>query len=70
MAAVSRIFTMDCVAEMLGESQEWLEEIAIEMDPEDGLIYVVGKGDASMTAFSDFGIENLKELITEIRRPK
>jgi hypothetical protein len=33
------------------------------MDPEDGLIWVFGVGDDGIMAFTDFGIENLTELI-------
>ncbi|WP_376701263.1 hypothetical protein [Bradyrhizobium australiense] len=33
------------------------------MDPEDGLIWVFGLGDDGVMAFTDFGIENLMELI-------
>ena len=33
------------------------------MEPEDGLIWVYGTGDEGVMAFSDFGIENLQELI-------
>ena len=33
------------------------------MDQEDGLIWVYGPGDESVMAFTDFGIENLIDLI-------
>jgi hypothetical protein len=33
------------------------------MDPEDGLIWVFGIDDDGVMAFTDFGIENLMELI-------
>ncbi|MET4328315.1 MULTISPECIES: hypothetical protein [unclassified Bradyrhizobium] len=33
---VSHVFTLGHVAEMLGEDEEWLFEVAEEMDPEDG----------------------------------
>jgi hypothetical protein len=33
------------------------------MDPEDGVIWVYGTGDDGVMAFTDFGIENLMELI-------
>jgi hypothetical protein len=34
MAAITHVFTISRVAEMLGE--DWLDEICIELDPEDG----------------------------------
>jgi len=63
MAAISHVFTITRVAEMLGEDEEWLNDISIEMDPEDGRLSVWGPGDESITAFTDFGIENLAEIV-------
>ncbi len=51
------------VAEMLGENEDWLWNVANEMDQEDGLIWVYGPGDDGVMAFTDFGIETLVELI-------
>ena len=47
----------------LGEDEDWLSDVAYGMDPEDGLIWVFGLGDDGIMAFTDFGIENLVELI-------
>ena len=60
---VSHVFTLSHVAEMLGEDGEWLFEVAEEMDTEDGQLWVVGVGEDGLMAFTDDGIENLKELI-------
>jgi len=60
---VSHVFTLSHVAEMLDEDEEWLFEIAEEMDTEDGQLWVVGVGEDGVMAFTDDGIENLKELI-------
>ena len=51
------------VAKMLGEDEDWLWNIAVDMEPEDGLIWVYGTGDDGQMAFTDFGIENLKQLV-------
>lgn len=51
------------VAQELDEGEEWLDEISIDMDPEDGLIRVYGLNDAAVLAFSDDGVESLRELI-------
>ena len=61
---VSHVFTLSPVAEMLGEDEDWLFEVAEEMDTEDGQLWVVGVGEDGVMAFTDDGIENLKELIT------
>jgi hypothetical protein len=63
MAAISRVFTLARVAELLGEDEDWLHEISIELDPEDGMLTVYGVDDEGTTAFSEFGIENLRELV-------
>ena len=60
---VSHVFTLSHVAEMLGEEEEWLFDVAEEMDTEDGQLWVVGVGEDGVMAFTDDGIENLKELI-------
>jgi hypothetical protein len=60
---VHLVHTIARVAEMLGEDEDWLWDVATEMDPEDGLIWVYGAGDESVMAFTDFGIETLTGLI-------
>jgi len=61
MAGISYVFTISRVAEMLGEDEEWLDEISIQL--EDGRLRVLGLGDAATTAFSPFGVDNLAELV-------
>ena len=60
---VSHVFTLSHVAEMLGEDEDWLWDVAEEMDTEDGQLWVVGVGEDGVMAFTDDGIENLKDLI-------
>ena len=63
MAAIGHVFTITRVAEMLGEDEDWLHDICIEMDPEDGRLIVFGPGEEAITAFTDSGVDNLIELI-------
>ena len=60
---VHHVHTITRVAEMLGEDEDWLWDVATEMDQEDGLIWVYGVGEESIMAFTDFGIETLTDLI-------
>ena len=60
---VHHVTTIARVADQLGEDQDWLADIVGEMEPEDGLIWVYGNGDEGIMAFTDFGIDQLKELI-------
>jgi hypothetical protein len=60
---VSHVTTIDRVAADLGENQDWLFDVACEMDTEDGVIWIRGLGEDVVMAFTDFGIETLVELI-------
>jgi hypothetical protein len=60
---VHHVTTINRVAEDLGEDEDWLRKVANEMDAEDGLIWVYGVGEDGVMAFTDFGIETLRELI-------
>jgi hypothetical protein len=60
---VHHVRTIGHVSKELGESEDWLFDVATEMEPEDGLIWVYGLGEDGVMAFTDFGIENLIELI-------
>ena len=67
MPAISAVFTITYVAEMLGVDEEWLHELSIDMFPEDGCLRVYGVGEDGVTAFTDHGIEGLKQLIADER---
>jgi hypothetical protein len=67
VAAITRVYTIAYVAEMLGEDEDWLSDIAIDMDPEDGRLWVYGVGEDGVTAFTDFGIENLRQIVADPR---
>jgi hypothetical protein len=56
---VHHVTTISRVAQDLGEDEDWLRDVANEMDIEDGVIWVYGLGDDGVQAFTDFGIENL-----------
>ena len=60
---VYAVKTIALVAQELGENEDWIWDIANGMEPEDGLILVDGPNDEGVMAFSDFGVENLCELI-------
>jgi len=57
------IMHVNRVAEDLGETEDWLSDVVNEMDIEDGVIWVYGFGEDGVMAFTDFGIENLIDLI-------
>jgi len=59
---VHHVTTLAKIAD-LGEDEDWLWDIANEMEIEDGIIWVYGVGDDGVQAFTDFGIDDLIELI-------
>jgi hypothetical protein len=44
---------------MLGANEDWLQDISIEINPEDGRLTVWETGEETITAFIDLGVENL-----------
>jgi hypothetical protein len=64
LADISHVFTITYVAEMLGEDEDWLHELSIDMFPEDGRLYVERGKDDAVTAFT----ERHRELETDHRR--
>jgi hypothetical protein len=67
LAAITAVFTITYVAEMLGEDEDWLWELSIDMFPEDGCLRVYGVGEDGVTAFTGYGIECLKQIIADQR---
>jgi hypothetical protein len=67
MARTIHVYTISRVARELDEDQEWLAEIAFELEPEDGRVYIWSDGEDSEIGLTDFGIENLQDLIREYR---
>ena len=51
---------------ILGVSEEFLHDLSIEMELEDGCLSVYGPGDEYTPAFTPEGIERLRELIAEL----
>jgi len=67
MAAISHVFTINYVAKMLDEDVEWLWELQIDMEPEDGCLWVHGVGEDGVPAFTRDGIEYLEQIIADKR---
>ena len=60
---IHAIKTVDRVAAELGETVDRLHDLAIGMEPEDGIIWVYGTEDVEVLALTPFGVENLREMI-------
>jgi hypothetical protein len=67
LAAIAAVFTIGYVADRLGEDEDWLHELSIDMFPEDGCLWVYGLGEDGVTAFTEYGIECLRQIIADDR---
>ena len=67
VAAIASVFTIGYIANLLGEDEDWLHELSIDMFPEDGRLWIFGLGEGGVTAFTENGIENLRQIIVDER---
>jgi hypothetical protein len=65
MAAISYVFTIRRAAQILGRDEELLWDLSEQLEPEDGKLWVLDIQGAETLAFSQFGIENLREIIAD-----
>jgi hypothetical protein len=63
MAAISAVFTISYVADLLGEDEDWLQDLSIGMEPDGSH----GVGEDGVPAFTRDGIDNLRQIIAEER---
>ena len=68
MAAPSFVYTIARAAELLGEAEEWLHELAEQLEPEDGRLWIYDTDDRATLGFTERGIESLKELSLDQKR--
>ena len=68
MAAPAHVFTIARVAQILREDEQLLWDLAINMEPEGGCLWVYGTDEQNTMAFTDRGLEYLQELIAERKR--
>ena len=67
VAAIAPVFTIGYVAKLLGEEEDWLQELSTDMFPEDGCLWVYGVGEDGVIAFTRDGIECLQQIIADER---
>ena len=67
VAAIASVFTIGYVANLLGEEEDWLSDLAGDMGPEDGCLWVYGVGEDGAPAFTRDGIEYLQQIIADER---
>jgi hypothetical protein len=65
MAAITRVFTIRRAAQILGRDEQLLWDLSDQLDPEDGMLWIYDIDSVETLAFTDFGIENLREIIRD-----
>jgi hypothetical protein len=68
MAAPAHVFTIARVAQIIREDEQLLWDLAINMEPEDGCLWVYGIDEQYTMAFTHRGLEYLQELVAEHKR--
>ena len=66
MAAISYAFTLPRAAARLGISEELLAEIASDLEPEDGVLWVYDSTEDGCQAFTEFGLESVSEILRDL----
>jgi hypothetical protein len=65
MAAISHAFSLPRVAQILGREERLLRELADQLEPEDGVIWILDSNEREILAFTPRGIEALREIIDD-----
>jgi hypothetical protein len=60
---VYSVTVIPAVARQLGVDEDLLHEISLGMDREDGVTWVDGIGEDAIKAFTDEGVDELKNLL-------
>jgi hypothetical protein len=60
---VYAVTVIAAVSQQLGVDEDLLHEISIGMEPEDGVIWIYGIGEDAIMAFTEDGVEELKNLL-------
>jgi hypothetical protein len=66
---VHHVYTAGLVAKRLGVDEHLINELAIGLEPEDGVIFVYGLGDDDgITAFTDEGLKEIRLILGEYKQ--
>ena len=68
MAAPAHAVTISRAAEILGEDEKLLWDMATDMEPEDGRLWIYDTDDQQTVAFTPAGMEYLREMLPEYKR--
>lgn len=60
---VYAVTVIAAVAQELGANEDLVHELWVGLDTEDGVIWVYGVGEHAIMAFTDDGVEEIKNLL-------
>ena len=65
MAAITHVFTIRRAAQILGRDEDMLWGLSDQLEPEDGMLWVYDIDGVEILAFTNDGIETLREIIKD-----
>ncbi|MFO1086083.1 MAG: hypothetical protein U1E21_18300 [Reyranellaceae bacterium] len=65
VAAITRVYTIRMAAEILGRTENLLWDLSDQLEPEDGMLWIQDVGGLETMAFTEFGLQNLREIISD-----
>lgn len=65
---VYAVTVIAAVAKELGVDEDLLHEMSVGLEPEDGVIWVYGIGEDAIMAFTNEGVDELKNLLEMYRQ--
>ena len=65
MAAISHVHTIQRAAEILGRNEELLWELSDQLEPEEGVLWIIDTDDRQTLAFTEAGIDALRDIIAD-----
>ena len=65
MAAISHVYTIRRAAQILGRDEELLWDLSDQLEPEDGMLWILDVDGGEILAFTSKGIETLQETIAD-----
>ncbi len=70
MAAITHVYTIQMAAKILGQTEDLLWELSDQLEPEDGKLWIHDVDGLETMAFTKFGLESLREIISDqVDRP-
>ena len=65
MPAITHVFTIRRVAQLLRRDKKLLWDLSDQLEPEDGALWIYDFDGVETLAFTEFGIKNLREIIRD-----